>query len=203
MGGNEDHDEKFLENLQLPPNLMRLKIVQYSGKVMSSKWVTLLKKLRFLSLNHCMKLDNLPPLGKLSSLESLIIRSSRNVERVGNEFLGLEITDSKSLAEAFPKLEHLEFQDMKEWKEWNYGIVFAKEENVKIMERIESLTIAFCPKLKTLPDYIYKATTLKELKIISCPELEKIKDSIQTKLMDSSGCRPKFFDLKYIEKGSH
>ncbi|GAY67309.1 hypothetical protein CUMW_255500 [Citrus unshiu] len=154
-----------------------------------------LAKLRSMSLDRCINLEQLPRLGELPSLESLTVRNMRRLEKVGNEFLGIDEsrllrkdegkvlgTDrSKSLGieeskpskpfVAFPRLKSLEFQKMKGWKEWKYSVTTSTWPHDRLMPHLCSLTIGFCPKLETLPDdYLPQ---LLDLKIISCPKLEE------------------------------
>ncbi|GLT80533.1 hypothetical protein SLA2020_519680 [Shorea laevis] len=95
------------------------------------------------------------------------------VKKVGVEFLGIETSSlspsssSSSAVVAFPNLKSLEFWDMEEWEEWDYGS--RGEEDIKIMPRLSSLKIYECKKLKMLPDSILRSTTLQNLEIYSSP----------------------------------
>ncbi|KAL5824676.1 hypothetical protein ACOSQ3_020739 [Xanthoceras sorbifolium] len=62
-----------LEVLEPPPNLSKLGIESYNGSPMYLNRITSLTKLRKLRLDNWEKFDCLPPLGKLSCLESLYI----------------------------------------------------------------------------------------------------------------------------------
>ncbi|KAH9751734.1 hypothetical protein KPL71_014410 [Citrus sinensis] len=121
--------------------------------------------------------EHLPPLGKLP-LEKLVIIHLKSVKRVGNEFLGIEessedgpsSSSSPPSVIAFPKLKSLIIGAMEELEEWNYRIT--RRENISIMPRLSSLEVRSCNKLKALPDYLLRTSTLQELTIDKCPLLE-------------------------------
>ncbi|KAH9689128.1 hypothetical protein KPL70_015375 [Citrus sinensis] len=170
----EDEDERLLEALGPLPNLKRLEIYQYRGRrnVVPKNWIMSLTNLRDLSLFWWRNCEHLPPLGKLPSLESLLIYGMESVKRVGNEFLGVESdTDGFSVI-AFPKLKELTFDYMEELEEWDLGT--AIKEEIIIMPRLSSLTIWSCRKLKALPDHVLQKSTLQKLEILwGCHILEE------------------------------
>ncbi|KAL0010296.1 hypothetical protein SO802_005404 [Lithocarpus litseifolius] len=161
-----------------------------------SNWMTLatlsgLKTLR-LYLNN--DVEDLPLLGKLLLVESLVIWPGHRVKKVGVEFLGIEeesnnnnkIDDEKGSTSStssslvlFPNLKSLKFDDMEKWEEWD-GIggkmreAEAQESGVTItiMPRLQELQISNCPKLKSLPDFL-PTTPLKTLMIIRSPILSE------------------------------
>ncbi|GKV30483.1 hypothetical protein SLEP1_g39286 [Rubroshorea leprosula] len=104
------------------------------------------------------------PLGKLPSLKSLRVDGMRKVKKVGVEFLGIEmsLSPSSSSVVAFPNLKTLWFSRMQEWEEWEEWDFGSKGE---IMPCLSSLAIDDCPKLKKLPNYILRNTTLQQLSI--------------------------------------
>ncbi|KAL9450508.1 hypothetical protein AB3S75_012275 [Citrus x aurantiifolia] len=170
----EDEDERLLEALGPPPNLKRLEIYQYRGRrnVVPKNWFMSLTNLRDLSLYNCRNCEQLPPLGKLPSLESLHIFGMGGVKRVGNEFLGVESDTDGSSVIAFPKLKHLKFLYMLELEEWDCGTAIKGE--IIIMPRLSSLEIWKCPKLKALPDLLLHKSTLQNLEICGeCHILEE------------------------------
>ena len=143
---------RVLTALELPPNLQRLTIWGHEGNTIY---------------------PNLPTLGQLPFLEVLDIEWLENVKKVGDEFLGIE--DSKNKKDygiIFPNLKSLLFYEMENWDEW---IGMEEEENdngivtnpiiVKIMPRLQSLIISHCNKLKSLPNYLLTAPSLKKLEI--------------------------------------
>ncbi|KAL9450503.1 hypothetical protein AB3S75_012271 [Citrus x aurantiifolia] len=167
----EDEDERLLEALGPPPNLKRLEIYQYRGRrnVVPINWFMSLTNLRVLVLRNCRNCEHLPPLGKLPSLESLIISTMQSVKRVGNEFLGVESDTDGSSVIAFPKLKRLRFWSMSELEEWDLGTAIKGE--IIIMPRLSSLSIQSCHELKALPDHLLRKTTLQSLMIYDCPSL--------------------------------
>ncbi|KAL5757624.1 hypothetical protein ACOSP7_020235 [Xanthoceras sorbifolium] len=170
--------EEALENFQPPPNLQCFDLRGYNGdSCLFLNWMKFLTKLRTLWLHDWSAMELLPPLGKLPCLELLYIRHMESVKRVGNEFLGsernLSSSSSSSSVNAFPKLQYLEFYSMKDWENWDCRASERGGEDIKIMPCLRSLTIRFCPKLKTLPDYILQSTTLEELEISDCYHLQR------------------------------
>ncbi|XP_031275675.1 disease resistance protein RGA2-like [Pistacia vera] len=168
---NED-DETLLEILQPPLNLEKLHIWNYRGNTISPNWMMSLSKLKDLKLSNSINCKHLPPLGKLSSLESLCIYSMRSLKRVSNEFLGIESDGTSSSFIFFPKLKTLAFRYMNEWEEWDYKITRKgdEEDDIKIMPSLVSLEIWDCPKLKALPAHLGQNTALKK-HIGYCPLL--------------------------------
>ena len=119
-------------------------------------------------------------MGQLPSLEVLEIEGLNNVKKVGDECLGIE--DSKNKKDydiIFPNLKSLQFRGLHNWEEWiGMGGTGEEEEEeeendngivtnpiiIKIMPRLQSLSISYCHSLKSLPDYLLTAP-LKELMI--------------------------------------
>jgi len=144
---------------------------------------TWINKLRVVVLFDWGKIENLPPLGKLPSLEELIVGQMECVGRVGRGFLGLGVDSDISIGEmtssssntiiAFPKLKSLSFWGMEEWEEWEGGNEDKTNISIStiIMPSLRSLTIWNCPKLKALPDYVLRSTTLEQLQITDSPIL--------------------------------
>jgi hypothetical protein len=175
-------DDEILEALEPPPNLESLMICDYQGII--PVFPSCINKLRVVVLRNWGKIENLPPLGKLPSLEELSVGGMECVGRVGREFLGLGVDSEISIGEmtssssntiiAFPKLKSLTFWDMGKWEEWEGGEGGrwrrGNEDKTNIcistiMPSLRSLTISGCPKLKALPDYVLQSTTLEELRI--------------------------------------
>ncbi|KAI9175204.1 hypothetical protein LWI28_028795 [Acer negundo] len=194
-----------LEVLEPPPNLSKLEIESYSGSPMSLNRIASLTKLRKLTLQNCENLDYLPPLGKLSCLESLYIGNMRRVTQVHNEFFGIESDHGTSSVIAFPKLESLEFRDMQNWEKWDYRITQSGKEDVTIMPRLVSLTIWNCKKLKTVPDYLMKLKKLKKFdvedyRIEGCYRWETVKDLIKNLNIPMDLVKNLTIPMKWINK---
>uniref|UniRef100_A0A7N2MVM9 R13L1/DRL21-like LRR repeat region domain-containing protein n=1 Tax=Quercus lobata TaxID=97700 RepID=A0A7N2MVM9_QUELO len=104
------------------------------GTRLSPIWMMSLTTLKKLTLSACLKLECLPPLWKLPFLESFLIASTKNVRKVGDEFLGIELepkNKSKNKKDdydvVFPNLKLLKFVDLDNWEEWK-EIGAAREE---------------------------------------------------------------------------
>ncbi|GLT87457.1 hypothetical protein SLE2022_055390 [Rubroshorea leprosula] len=154
------------EALKLPSNLETLELCGYQStfSFIQPSWMVSLTKLKELVILKFVNVEHLPPLGKLPSLESLNVSVMEKVKKVGVEFLGIEmsLSTSSSSVVAFPNLKTLQFSLMhewEEWEEWDYG------SRGEIMPRLSSLTFIRCSKLKKLPKYILRNTTLQELNI--------------------------------------
>lgn len=78
MRKNKDNEDR-LEGLQLPQNLETLNIFYHRGSMISRLRIMLLFKLQSMALDWCMNLVQLPPLGELAALESLITRRMKNL----------------------------------------------------------------------------------------------------------------------------
>jgi hypothetical protein len=185
------NDDEVLEALEPPPNIYSLVIGYYQGVI--PVFPSCFNKLRVVELFKWGKIGNLPPLGKLPSLEELIINGMECVGKVGRGFLGLgvdgedgedsdisigEMTSSSNTIITFPKLKSLSFYLMEEWEEWEGGEGGNEDKtNISIstiiMPSLRSLTIWGCPKLKALPDYVLQSTTLEQLEIYESPILEE------------------------------
>ncbi|GAY67766.1 hypothetical protein CUMW_259110 [Citrus unshiu] len=136
---NED-DQLLLEALRPPLDLKELEIRFYRGNTVFPSWMTSLTNLKSLDLSFCENCEQLPPLGKLPSLEQLFISYMSNVKRVGDEFLGIESdhhdsSSSSSVVIAFPKLKSLTIELLDELEEWDYGITRTGNTFINIMPR--------------------------------------------------------------------
>jgi len=171
-------DDEVLEALEPPPDVDLLRIYGYQGVLpVLPSWIN---KLKVVTLMDWKKIENLPPLGKLPSLEKLIVGWMGCVKKMGNEFLGLEVDDDDDISVedmtssntiiAFPKLKRLSFYNMTNWEEWEGGEGGNED---KIMPSLRYLHFWYCPKLKALPDYVFRSTTLEELRIRGSPILEE------------------------------
>ncbi|XP_031286188.1 probable disease resistance protein RF9 isoform X2 [Pistacia vera] len=129
-----------------------------------------LANMRMLTLDSCINVEYLPPLGKLSYLESIIIKRMGRVKRVDNEFMGIESSGRHRSITVFPKLKILVFENMDEWEEWDIAI---GDEESTIMPSLQWVTIQCCNKLKGLPDHLLRAPRLEQLTINRCSILKE------------------------------
>ncbi|KAJ6862046.1 disease resistance protein RGA3 [Populus alba x Populus x berolinensis] len=113
--------------------------INHQGVILFRVFPGWINKLRVVTLVKWGKIENLPPLGKLPSLEELTIDGMECVGRVGREFLGLGVDSDISIGE------------MTSSSSSNTIIAFPKLKN--------------CPKLKALPDYVLQSTILEQLAI--------------------------------------
>ncbi|XP_031130384.1 putative disease resistance protein At3g14460 [Ipomoea triloba] len=152
-----------IEALKPPPELQNLELNGYGG-IHFPSWITLsLHNLQILKIWGCENCPSLPPLGKLPSLETLIIFYMKKLRYVGSEFLGVAEVGGV----AFPKLKELEFTWCEELEEWED---FKEEATIIIMPCIRELELSYCRKLKTVPHHLL--SRLESLKIKHCPSLK-------------------------------
>ncbi|KAL6285925.1 hypothetical protein ACE6H2_010315 [Prunus campanulata] len=172
-------EEETVNALQPHPNLESLSIEFYNGTTLRPHWMTSLNKLRSLYFRYCEFVEFVPPLGRLESLEVLVIVYWDSLKKVGVEFLGIDgtietQTSSSSSLILFPSLKRLEFENMPMWEEWEGMRGWSEEEDsqktITIMPCLSSLKIGFCSSLKTLPNFL-RSTPLKELVINPSPTL--------------------------------
>jgi hypothetical protein len=157
--------EETLAAFELHVNMQSLQIKQYGGTSFPNSLVSsdFLKKLR---LQDCKNCTFLPPLGKLTALETLEIESMDSLLSIGNEFMGIE-TD-KSTA-AFPKLKKLTMAKMNNLEEWN----IIGDMHDKIMPSLKYVKISNCEKLTKLPDLLLQMAPLRNLRIQNCQILHQ------------------------------
>ncbi|KAJ9692900.1 hypothetical protein PVL29_011822 [Vitis rotundifolia] len=141
--------KEVAEALQPHPDLKSLRIASYQVEEWP-RWMMepSLLQLTQLFLSFCVRCQCLPPLGDLPLLEGLKINHMKQVNYVGGEFLG---SSSKI---AFPRLKHLSFVAMSEWKNWEVK----EEKGRKVMPCLLSLVISGSRKLTALPDLLLQRT---------------------------------------------
>ncbi|KAF3450344.1 hypothetical protein FNV43_RR06424 [Rhamnella rubrinervis] len=180
------NDFVILEALQPRPRLKSLTIGSYLGASLSPKWMTSLHNLTRLQFRDCEFFDTFPPLGRLPSLEELVIKGNGELRKIGGEVMGITTTKSSASTSSrisssdddinaakggggggvhhfisFPKLKRLSFLHMSRWEEWD-GC-----ESATNMPCLDSLSMYRCDSLKSLPDFL-KDTPLQHLNIVEC-----------------------------------
>ncbi|RWR74892.1 putative disease resistance protein RGA1 [Cinnamomum micranthum f. kanehirae] len=157
--------ERVFEVLRPPhSNLKHLRIENYAG----SKFPSWLEDAKFsslviVSLKFCKKCRLLSGLGKLPSLEKVIIIGAEEIKVVGGEFYG-NGNEGGGKGRAFPKLKKLDFSSMPNWEEWKLT-----EEDGEVMPSLDELSIIDCNKLKALPNCL--PNTLRRVEITNCSEV--------------------------------
>ncbi|KAF3325252.1 putative disease resistance protein RGA3 [Carex littledalei] len=168
--------EDVLNELCPPHSLKRVLINGYFGRCLPN-WLNLgaaLPNLRDIDILECACFEVLPMLGQLPNLHRLKIRGAFSVERVGEEFMQGDTksrdpivhTISGSARPAFPKLNYLSFEEMPNWKEWQWN------KGQPAMPKLKELFIIDCPQLRSLPEgLLLYATSLEFLQIIGADKL--------------------------------
>ncbi|XXG52500.1 hypothetical protein AAC387_Pa03g0817 [Persea americana] len=136
-----DKEIEVLQGLQPHRSLKKLSILFYGGLNFPS-WMmdTTLTELVEITLSGCWRCSHLPPLGELPFLKVLTIDGLKNVECIGNEFYGNEVSGG------FPSLEKLDIRDMQNLKTWS-GLEWKGE---RVFPSLVKLEIWYCPMLSTL-----------------------------------------------------
>ncbi|XP_043695037.1 putative disease resistance protein RGA3 [Telopea speciosissima] len=179
--------EDVLESLRPHPNLEKLSIVDYPGVVFPN-WMgshaepMIFSNLVFLELRGWRKCKQLPPtLGKLPSLETLVIDGMDKVKFMGVEFFGIDddggATRRSSDTIIFPKLKVFLLGVMQNLEEWNMRVQDKEEKDGNnkefiFMPCLQHLVLAVLPKLRSFPQHLTRgATFLRKLFIWNCPKL--------------------------------
>ncbi|KAJ3680238.1 hypothetical protein LUZ60_016516 [Juncus effusus] len=160
--------ERVFEELSPPACLDRLVIWEYFG-TKYPKWLkTNLPLLTSIHFQNCASCSNLPPLGQLPYLKFLKIVGAFSVKSIGPEFLG-----NNNKLTAFPKLEALHIQQMPKWEEW---ILDESDKGILVFPRLSQLDIIDCPKLKSLPEELNHAASLKRVRIKGAHKMNVIEN---------------------------
>ncbi|MED6123636.1 hypothetical protein PIB30_050983 [Stylosanthes scabra] len=172
-----------LENLEPHENLKRLNIENYGGSAFPG-WLgnPLFSNMVSIHLTGCINCLNLPPLGQLSSLKTLLIANMTSLERVGPEFYG-------NTNSPFRALQMLTFEDMLLWEEWLptefEEFPSLQELHIKrcplltgnlpqqLSSTFERTRLADCDVLVILPEEMMQGNTaLRRVTICNCPLLQ-------------------------------
>ncbi|XVE74191.1 hypothetical protein DITRI_Ditri11bG0179100 [Diplodiscus trichospermus] len=153
---------QVLQSLHLPADLKRLSISYYGAKKFPS-WVgnPSFAKIVQIDLSDCINCALLPSLGQLPLLRNLNIKGMSTVTSLDPEFY----RDSPAVVKAFPSLQFLRFENMKEWKEW-----ISPAGNIQVLPLLRELILDDCPKLSgELPRTF---GSLVKLDVQKCPRLK-------------------------------
>lgn len=164
--------QEVIETLQVHENVQTLQISSYSGTKLPD-WITVLPNLQKLHLQDCKTCTDIPPLGRLPSLETLYIEGMSNVKILGLDFLGVCHTmNGNTLSEGkttlFPLLKLLKISKMEKWEEWRVD-----DDRFEVMPRLRCLKVVHCAKLKGLPVVLLQKRPIWKLRIEGCPLVEE------------------------------
>ncbi|GFP91691.1 putative disease resistance protein rga4 [Phtheirospermum japonicum] len=156
------------EALELHENLHSLQINSFGGTNFPN-WMMKLTNLHKLFVQDCKNCTTLPPLGKLPSLVTLHLEGLNSIKSLGPDFFGKNGSGALS---AFPKLKKLKISKMENWEEWD--LIIGKDEDSEIMPSLKCLKILHCGKLKALPAFLFRKTTIQKLRIHNCTILQQL-----------------------------
>ncbi|KAL9162481.1 hypothetical protein ABFS82_07G092500 [Erythranthe guttata] len=169
----ENCDESVLEGLQPHPNLRILRIGGFSGKRFPSWFSNLsgLNNLTMIMIAGCKECEQVPTLGHLPNLKSILLRGLDNVQTIGSSFYGIDdncsSTSSNRVSKTvFPALVRLELQGMPKLTEWLEAELPSAVENQELVvfPRLEYLEVHGCEQLMSVPSHF---PCLTELNIIA------------------------------------
>ncbi|KAJ9158849.1 hypothetical protein P3X46_024394 [Hevea brasiliensis] len=162
---NKECEMQVLKWLRPCTSLRELNILFYGGTEFPL-WIAdpSFAKLVQLKLSCCRQCTSLPFLGRLPLLRNLCIEGMDAVKTVDFDFYG----DGSPLANLFPSLETLKFEDMLGWELWSSNGDNEQADNM--FPCLSELTLLNCPKLiRKLPR---RLSSLVKLTICNCPILE-------------------------------
>ncbi|XP_073265901.1 putative disease resistance protein RGA4 [Populus alba] len=149
--------DKMLQSLQPNWSLHELTVAGYGGMRFPS-WVSDLSNLVSICIEGCRRLNHIPPLHGIPSLEELSIWGLGDLEYIDSEGVG-----GKEVSTFFPSLKSLYISDcgrLKGWrKRWSRDEMNDDSDESTIEEglimlsfpRLSSLTIQSCPNLTSMP----------------------------------------------------
>ncbi|GLT95147.1 hypothetical protein SLE2022_128450 [Rubroshorea leprosula] len=187
-----DESQEMLVLSQLKPhqNLKGLTISCYAGVAFPS-WMgdPSYSNLLYLELRHCQRSSSLPSLGQIPSLKELIISGMHEMERMGPEFYGDNLS---SPIGTFPSLEKLKLEDCPKLTRKLPGLLLL----------VIKLEIVKCPSLTYSP---VSLPSLQELYVQTCNEavLKSLIDLTSLTTLRINGisklpCLPKSFTQSMI-----
>ncbi|GKV49777.1 hypothetical protein SLEP1_g56509 [Rubroshorea leprosula] len=204
-----NHDEDVLAGLKPPPNLRNLTIECYGGEK-CPPWMEpslsesfSLDNLVDLKILKCKKLESIPIMIGLSSLQQLRIQNCLELTRIGDGVFAfpkslkrLDIWSCprlETIGDSISTLTCLEELDLSGCEDLRLIPIMSG------LSSLQQLRIQNCLELTRIGDGAFAfPASLRQLRISSCPRLETIGDSISTltclEELDLSGCE----DLRLI-----
>uniref|UniRef100_A0A6N2NFD9 NB-ARC domain-containing protein n=1 Tax=Salix viminalis TaxID=40686 RepID=A0A6N2NFD9_SALVM len=148
--------DKMLQNLQPNLSLQELGVEGYGG-IRFPSWFSDLSNLVRIRVDGCRRLEHIPPLAGIPSLEELRIISMYNLEYIDSEGVG-----GKEVLEFFPSLKKLEIRNchrLKGWWKKSRGEMIDDSDESRVEEELimlsfpclSSLSIEDCPNLTSMP----------------------------------------------------
>ncbi|XP_052203914.1 putative disease resistance protein RGA3 [Diospyros lotus] len=162
-------NDETLQNLQPNLNLQELKVVRYGGMRFPS-WLSRLSNLVGIHLEDCPRLEHIPPLHGILSLEALFIDDMRSLEYIDSEGVG-----GKGVSTFFPSLKKLELGfcgSLKGW--WKKSSDEINDDSDEIMlcfPSLSSLKIGWCPNLTSMP--LFPTLDILDLRCTSSMPLQQ------------------------------
>ncbi|KAF9666194.1 hypothetical protein SADUNF_Sadunf16G0204100 [Salix dunnii] len=156
MNSDIDLYDKMLQSLQPNSSLQQLGVEGYGG-MRFPRWLSDLSNLVKIHLASCIRLEHIPPLNEIPSLEELLIISMGNLEYMYSEGVG-----GQEVSKFFPSLKKLVIWNCHRlkglWKKSRGEMKEDDDESAVEDELImlsfpclSSLTIYNCPNLTSMP----------------------------------------------------
>ncbi|KAF9681370.1 hypothetical protein SADUNF_Sadunf06G0218800 [Salix dunnii] len=156
MDSDIDLYDKMLQSLQPNSSLQELRVEGYGG-MRFPRWLSYLSNLVRIHLDGCRRLEYIPPLYGIPSLEELWIISMGNLEYIDSEGVG-----GKEVPKFFPSLKKLVIFDcgrLKGWWKKSRGEMKDDSDESTVEEELimlsfpclSSLSIEDCPNLTSMP----------------------------------------------------
>ncbi|XP_057781683.1 disease resistance protein RGA2-like [Salvia miltiorrhiza] len=148
----ERNDENVLEGMRPHSDLRGLDIGGFKGKrfPLWTQKMSDLNKLISLTLRNCKECEEIPMLGHLPNLKSLVLHRWDNLKCINSSFYGMVNNDTRIV---FPALERFTLWFMPKLTEWAEVEVSGGSE-VKLFPRLQYLDIKDCLQLMSVPSHV-------------------------------------------------
>ncbi|XP_061963352.1 putative disease resistance protein RGA3 [Populus nigra] len=211
VGIDSDIDlcDKMLLSLQPNLNLKELRLIEHGGMRFPS-WLSHLSNLVRIRLEECRRLEHIPPLDGIPSLEVLLIEDMKSLEYIDSEGVG-----GKGVPMFFPSLKKLEIKSCGRLKGWwkkskdemndDSDESTIEEELIMLyFPRLSSLSIYKCPNLTSMPLFptLDESLYLKETSSMPLQQTMKMKSPVSSSSSSSSSFIHPLSKLKNLDIGS-